>query len=433
MTMNDIIEKKRDKKVLNKEEINFFVENYTNGTIPDYQASALLMAIYLNGMNNEELINLTIAMANSGEIIDLSNIQGTTVDKHSTGGVGDKTTLIVAPIVAALGCKVAKMSGKGLGFTGGTADKLESIEGYQINIEREKFINQVNNIGISLISQSGNLTPADKKIYALRDVTATVGSIPLIASSIMSKKIAAGSECIVLDVKMGSGAFMKNLEDAKLLAKTMVDIGKLANRKTLAMITNMDIPLGKAIGNILEVKESIDILKGNGPQDLTNICIDLAAYMYMLCSGKSIEDSKYEVEEVIKNGRALEKLIEVVKAQGGNVELIKNPEKFPKAPYQIDIMATKTGYITKMDTEKIGKVSVSLGAGRLKKEDVIDYTAGIILNKKTGDFVKQGDILATLHTSNLDNIEEIKDVYLNAVHITSENNIDYTLIYDIIQ
>ncbi len=433
MTMYDIIEKKRDRKELSKQEIDFFVENYTNGQIPDYQASALMMAIFLNGMNNEELVNLTIAMANSGEKIDLSGVNGVTVDKHSTGGVGDKTTLIVAPIVAALGCKVAKMSGKGLGFTGGTADKLEAIDGYKINIDREQFINQVNDIGISLISQSGNLTPADKKIYALRDVTATVESIPLIASSIMSKKIAAGSECIVLDVKMGSGAFMKNIEDAKLLAKTMVDIGNLANRKTLAMITNMDIPLGNAIGNILEVKESIEVLKGNGPEDLSKICKYLSAYMYMLCTGKSIEDCMNEVEEVIQNGKAFEKLKEVVKAQGGKVELIENPQNFENSKYQIEVYANESGFIKQMDTEKIGKVSVRLGAGRLQKEDKIDYTAGIILNKKTGDYINQGELLATLHTSNLENIEEVKRLYLDAIQISSENNIDYTLIYDIIQ
>ena len=283
MVMYDIIEKKRDKGKLSKEEIEFFVENYTNGNIPDYQASSLLMAIFLNGMDNEELVNLTLAMAHSGDMVDLSSINGVTVDKHSTGGIGDKTTLIVAPIAAALGCKVAKMSGKGLGFTGGTADKLEAIEGYNINIPQDQFFDQVNKIGISLISQSGNLTPADKKIYALRDVTATIESIPLIASSIMSKKLAAGSKCIVLDVKMGSGAFMKTIDEAKNLAKTMVDIGNDAGRKTVALITNMDIPLGNAIGNSLEVIESIDVLKGRGPEDLTNICKNLAAYMHMLC------------------------------------------------------------------------------------------------------------------------------------------------------
>lgn len=431
MTIYDIIEKKRDKHKLNKEEIEYFVKNYTEGNIPDYQASALIMAIFLNGMDNEELVDLTIAMANSGEKLDLSSINGVTVDKHSTGGVGDKTTLIVAPIVAALGCKVAKMSGKGLGFTGGTADKLEAIDGYQINIDKERFINQVNDIGISLISQSGNLTPADKKIYALRDVTATVESIPLIASSIMSKKIAAGSECIVLDVKMGNGAFMKTLDDARKLAKTMVDIGKMAGRKTIALISNMDVPLGNAIGNSLEVIEAIEVLKGKGEKNLSEICKYLASYMYLLCSGKEYDECEKAVLEVIENGKAFEKLKELVKAQGGNVKLIENPELFKKSKYIIDVVADKEGYITQMDTEKIGKVSVRLGAGRMEKDDKIDYSAGIILTKKTGDFVKKGDIIAKLHTSKED-IEDVKELYIDAIKISLENNMDYKLIYDII-
>ena len=433
MTIYDIIQKKRDKKILTKEEIDFFIENYTNGEIPDYQAAALLMAIYLNGMTNEELVNLTIAMADSGEKIDLSDVNGVTVDKHSTGGVGDKTTLIVAPIVAALGCKVAKMSGKGLGFTGGTADKLEAIDGYNINIDRQSFINQVNDIGISLISQSGNLTPADKKIYALRDVTATVESIPLIASSIMCKKIAAGSECIVLDVKMGSGAFMKNIEDATLLSKTMVDIGKMANRKTIALITNMDIPLGNAIGNILEVKEAIEVLKGKGPEDLTKICKELASYMYMLCTNKNIEECRNDVLEVIRNGKAFEKLKELVKAQGGNVELIEEPEKFDVAPYVIRVYSEQSGYIAEMFTSNIGKLSVRLGIGRMQKEDKVDSTAGIILNKKTGDYVQEGELLATLYTSKIDNIEEIQNLYRECIKFSTENRVNYELIYDIIQ
>ena len=432
MTIYDIIEKKRDKNKLTKEEIEFFVENYTNGTIPDYQASALIMAIYLNGMDNEELVNLTIAMANSGERIDLSSINGITVDKHSTGGVGDKTTLIVAPIVAALGCKVAKMSGKGLGFTGGTVDKLESINGYKCVIDKEDFINQVNDIGISLISQSGNLTPADKKIYALRDVTATVGSIPLIASSIMSKKIAAGSKCIVLDVKMGSGAFMKNLDDAKKLAKTMVDIGKMANRKILAVISNMDIPLGYAIGNNLEVKEAIEVLKDKGEKNLTEICIYLAAYMYYLCFDKEFEECIKEVKNVIANGKALEKFKELVKAQGGDISLIENPNLFEKSKYEIKIKSDKAGYITKMDSEKIGKVSVRLGAGRIEKKDTIDYSAGIILNKKVGDYVEKGSLLATLFTSRED-CKDVEQLFIDSIEISENNNTQYKLIYDVIK
>jgi pyrimidine-nucleoside phosphorylase len=313
--MYDIIEKKRNNQKLSKEEIDYWVMGYVNGTIPDYQVASLLMAICFNGLDDEELTDLTMTMASSGDQIDLSQIEGKKVDKHSTGGVGDKTTLIVAPIAAACGCRVAKMSGKGLGFTGGTADKLESIQGYNINIPLEQFIKQVNDIGISLISQSGNLTPADKKIYSLRDVTATVESIPLIASSIMSKKIAAGSDCIVLDVKMGSGAFMKNIETARELSRKMVNIGKLAKRKTMAVITNMDIPLGINIGNSLEVIESIEVLKGKGPKDLRDVSIVLATCMVMCCKGLSEEEAKKEVIEVISNGKAFEKLKEVVKAQ----------------------------------------------------------------------------------------------------------------------
>ena len=433
MVMYDIIEKKRDKGKLSKEEIEFFVENYTNGNIPDYQASSLLMAIFLNGMDNEELVNLTLAMAHSGDMVDLSSINGVTVDKHSTGGIGDKTTLIVAPIAAALGCKVAKMSGKGLGFTGGTADKLEAIEGYNINIPQDQFFDQVNKIGISLISQSGNLTPADKKIYALRDVTATIESIPLIASSIMSKKLAAGSKCIVLDVKMGSGAFMKTIDEAKNLAKTMVDIGNDAGRKTVALITNMDIPLGNAIGNSLEVIESIDVLKGRGPEDLTNICKNLAAYMHMLCFDTSFEESMSKVEEVLKDGRAFEKFREVVIAQGGNVDLIDNPDHFKKATRVIPIYSNESGYITKMNAEEIGKISVRLGAGRLKKEDSIDFSAGIILKKKVGDKVEEGEIIAELYTSKEESLDELTKMYMDAITISQENNVDYKLIYDIIK
>ena len=432
MTIYDIIEKKRDKNKLTKEEIEYFVKNYTNGTIPDYQAAALLMAIYLNDMDNEELVNLTIAMADSGEKVDLSNINGITVDKHSTGGVGDKTTLIVAPIAAALGCKVAKMSGKGLGHTGGTVDKLESINGYKCVIPREDFIKQVNDIGISLISQSGNLAPADKKIYALRDVTATVGSIPLIASSVMSKKIAAGSNAIVLDVKMGSGAFMKNIEDARKLAKYMVDIGKMVNRKMVAIITNMDIPLGYAIGNNLEVKEAVEVLKGNGEKDLTEICIYLAAYMYYLCFEEEFDECINKVKEVIKNGKALEKFKEVVKAQGGDISLIENPDLFEKSKYEIKIKSDKTGYITKMDSEKIGKVSVRLGAGRLEKDDIIDYSAGIILNKKVGDYVEKGELLATFYTSKEDCMD-VEELFIDSIEISEKNNSEYKLIYDVIK
>ncbi len=432
MKMYDIIDKKRQGYQLNKNEIEYFIKEYVKNNIPDYQVSALLMAICLKGMTDEEITDLTIAMANSGDTLDLSQINGITVDKHSTGGVGDKTTLIVGPIVASLGCKVAKMSGKGLGFTGGTIDKLESIDGYKTNIKRQDFLNQVNKIGISLISQSENLVPADKKIYALRDVTATVNSIPLIASSIMSKKIAAGSKCILLDVKVGSGAFMKTIEDATKLAQTMVNIGNMAGRETKAVITNMDIPLGHEIGNILEVKEAIDVLKGNGPEDLTYICIELATYMYMMCTKKSKEESMALVKKALNDGSAFKKFRELVIAQGGNVNLIDNPELFLKPKYTIELKAKNSGYIEHIDTGKIGIISCNLGAGRNKKEDAIDYTAGITITAKTGEFVNKGDVIAKLYTSKKFDIQELNDMYLNAITISKKQPPKPQMIYKII-
>ena len=432
MKMYDIIDKKRQGYQLNKNEIEYFIKEYVKNNIPDYQVSALLMAICLKGMTDEEITNLTIAMANSGDTLDLSQINGITVDKHSTGGVGDKTTLIVGPIVASLGCKVAKMSGKGLGFTGGTIDKLESIDGYKTNIKRQDFLNQVNKIGISLISQSENLVPADKKIYALRDVTATVNSIPLIASSIMSKKIAAGSKCILLDVKVGSGAFMKTIEDATKLAQTMVNIGNMAGRETKAVITNMDIPLGHEIGNILEVKEAIDVLKGNGPEDLTYICIELATYMYMMCTKKSKEESMALVKKALNDGSAFKKIRELVIAQGGNVNLIDNPELFLKPKYTIELKAKNSGYIEHIDTGKIGIISCNLGAGRNKKEDAIDYTAGITITAKTGEFVNKGDVIAKLYTSKKFDIQELNAMYLNAITISKKQPPKPQMIYKII-
>ena len=432
MKMYDIIDKKRQGYQLNKNEIEYFIKEYVKNNIPDYQVSALLMAICLKGMTDEEITNLTIAMANSGDTLDLSQINGITVDKHSTGGVGDKTTLIVGPIVASLGCKVAKMSGKGLGFTGGTIDKLESIDGYKTNIKRQDFLNQVNKIGISLISQSENLVPADKKIYALRDVTATVNSIPLIASSIMSKKIAAGSKCILLDVKVGSGAFMKTIEDATKLAQTMVNIGNMAGRETKAVITNMDIPLGHEIGNILEVKEAIDVLKGNGPEDLTYICIELATYMYMMCTKKSKEESMALVKKALNDGSAFKKFRELVIAQGGNVNLIDNQELFLKPKYTIELKAKNSGYIEHIDTGKIGIISCNLGAGRNKKEDAIDYTAGITITAKTGEFVNKGDVIAKLYTSKKFDIQELNDMYLNAITISKKQPPKPQMIYKII-
>ena len=432
MKMYDIIDKKRQGYQLNKNEIEYFIKEYVKNNIPDYQVSALLMAICLKGMTDEEITDLTIAMANSGDTLDLSQINGITVDKHSTGGVGDKTTLIVGPIVASLGCKVAKMSGKGLGFTGGTIDKLESIDGYKTNIKRQDFLNQVNKIGISLISQSENLVPADKKIYALRDVTATVNSIPLIASSIMSKKIAAGSKCILLDVKVGSGAFMKTIEDATKLAQTMVNIGNMAGRETKAVITNMDIPLGHEIGNILEVKEAIDVLKGNGPEDLTYICIELATYMYMMCTKRSKEESMALVKKALNDGSAFKKFRELVIAQGGNVNLIDNPELFLKPKYTIEVKAKNSGYIEHIDTGKIGIISCNLGAGRNKKEDAIDYTAGITITAKTGEFVNKGDVIAKLYTSKKFDIQELNDMYLNAITISKKQPPKPQMIYKII-
>lgn len=431
--MYDVIKKKRDGHALSKEEIEFFVKGYTAGEIPDYQASALLMAIYLNGMSKDETVFLTLAMASSGDVVDLSLINGATVDKHSTGGVGDKTTLIVAPIVAALGCKVAKMSGRGLGHTGGTIDKLESIDGFKVEISREDFVGQVNKIGLCVIGQTGKLTPADKKLYALRDVTATVENISLIASSVMSKKLAGGSQSIVLDVKCGNGAFMKTPEDASKLACAMVDIGNSAGRKTTALITNMDIPLGFNIGNSLEVIEAIGILNGQGCPDLYEICVELSSYMYSSCTGKSAKECRSEVEAVIKSGEALKKLRDMVEMQGGDVRLIDNPELFKKSEIRFDVISKSGGYISLMDSEKIGIASVMLGAGREKKGDPIDCSAGIILKHKTGDFVHKGDLLATLCTSAMDKALSAQDLFFDAIGFSDMPPAKKPLIYEIVK
>ena len=420
MDMLDIIRSKKKNIPLSKKEIEFVIQGYVNGTIPDYQMSALLMAICFNGMNYKELLNLTIAIIDSGDVMDLSKINAVTVDKHSTGGVGDKTTLIIAPIVAALGGHVAKMSGKGLGHTGGTVDKLESIEGFRTNLSEREFFNQVKKIGVALISQTGNLTPADKKIYALRDVTATVDSIPLIASSVMSKKIAAGSDCILLDVKVGSGAFMKDIKEATELAEKMIQIGKGAGRKVVALITNMEEPLGKNIGNSLEVKEAIEILNGKGPEDLREVSIEIASYMLMMCTEKNLDEIREEVIKCIDSGKALERFKEMVRLQGGNEDYISNPELFPEAKYEDYVYADYAGYISQMDAETIGIVSGKLGAGREKKEDEIDYTAGIILNKKIGDYVEKGEILATLYSSKVSDMEELKEIFKEAIEIQRE-------------
>lgn len=429
MRMYDVIAKKRDGFELSAEEIAYFINGYTNGSIPDYQASALLMAIYLNGMSNKEIADLTLEMARSGEIADLSKVNGVTVDKHSTGGVGDKTTLIVVPIVAALGGKVAKMSGRGLGHTGGTVDKLESISGYKTEIPKDYFLECVNKIGASMIGQSGNLAPADKKLYALRDVTATVECIPLIASSIMSKKLASGNDCIVLDVKTGTGAFMKTLENSERLAQQMVDIGKSANKKVAAVITNMNIPLGYAVGNSLEVIEAVQILKGQIKGDLYEVSIELAANMFMLTSGKTLEECRTLAVEVVENGKAFEKLKEIVSAQGGDTSLLDNTELFEKASYTYNILAKKSGYISKMNTEKIGIASVVLGAGRERKGEPIDHSAGIILSKKTGDYAEAGDVLATLYTNKKEVLPNAEEIYLSAIEFSSSKPIEEPLIY----
>ena len=402
MNILEIIAKKRDKKVLSKEEIDFFVKNYTNGNITDYQAAALIMAIYINGMNYEETTSFTLAMAHSGEVLDLSEL-GMVVDKHSTGGIGDKITLILMPIIASLGIPSAKMSGRGLGFTGGTVDKLESIPGYNTNIDISEFINNVKNIGISLMGQTLNLAPADKKIYALRDTISCVESIPLSASSIMSKKIAAGAEKIVLEVTVGSGAFMKNIEDATKLSETMIGIGNLADKETICILTNMNQPIGYSIGNSLEVIEAVEALNGNMQDDVKDIILSLGSYMMKLAGkGDDIEQNKKMIMENINNKKALNKFKKLIKNQGGDVSYIEDTSKFEKAKYIIPIKSEKIGYIKSMDNEKIGYISSSLGAGRLKKEDKINDKVGIIINKKIGDKVNVGDVLGFIHSDDIE-------------------------------
>lgn len=420
MNIQEIISKKRDKQELSKEEIEYFVTNYTNGTIPDYQAAALTMAIYINGMNDKETTNLTLAMAHSGEVLDLSEF-GTVVDKHSTGGIGDKVTLILVPIIASLGIPVAKMSGRGLGYTGGTIDKLESIPGYQTNISIEKFKANVKNIGISLMGQTLNLAPADKKLYALRDSISATESIPLISSSIMSKKIAAGANKIVLDVTCGSGAFMKNLEEATKLAKTMKNIGKLAEKETVCVITSMEEPLGEAVGNSLEVIEAVQALKGNMKEDVQEVVLTLGAYMIKLAEkGDNIEENKQKMLEKIKNGEALKKFKELIQNQGGDVSYIDNLELFKKAKYILPVLANKSGYVKTLNAKNIGEISVALGAGRTKKEDTIDPIVGIVLKKKIGDKVESGEVLAYIHAGNEEKGNQAVQKVLNSYLITEE-------------
>lgn len=412
MRMYDIINKKKNGLALSDKEINFFIQGYVKNEIPDYQASALLMAICFQSMSANETAYLTKSMAMSGDMIDLSPIKGIKVDKHSTGGVGDKTSLIVGPVVAANGVKVAKMSGRGLGHTGGTIDKLESIPGFNTSVNIKKFIDIVNQTGICIAGQTGNLAPADKKLYSLRDVTATVDCSPLIASSIMSKKIAAGADCILLDVKCGSGSFLKNEDEAMSLAKTMIEIGIKAGKKCSAVITNMDVPLGRAIGNSLEVIEAINTLQGNGPDDLLKVCTELAAHMLYLADKGDMEYCEKLVLQSIQDQSAFKKFIEMAEAQGGDPSYIKNTSRFKKSDIFYDIVSPADGFISKMDTEKCGAASVVLGAGRATKEDKIDCSAGIIIHKKTGDLVTKSTKIATLFSNDQDRIEAAKEMIL---------------------
>ena len=421
----DIIMKKRDGYKLNEEEIIFMVDGFTKGDIENYQMSAFTMAVFFNGMDDDEATFLTKAMLNSGDVLDLSEINGIKVDKHSTGGVGDKTSLVIAPIVASLGIKFAKMSGRGLGHTGGTLDKLESIPGYSISLAEDEFINQVNKIGIALIGQTAKLAPADKKLYSLRDVTATVDSIPLIASSIMSKKLASGADAICLDVKVGSGAFMKNIESATRLAELMVEIGKKCNKKMTAILTNMDEPLGFAVGNALEVIEAINTLNGQGPKDLVDICIEIASHLIVDGGlANNIEDAKKIAQKQIENKQALDTLARLVEAQGGDSSYIYDVNKFAKPKYICNVISTASGYINKIDALAIGNAAMKLGAGRAKISDKIDHSVGIVLSKKVGDYVNNGDVIATIYSNKENNILEYNDIldaFILSDNVTTSN------------
>lgn len=433
MRMVDLIEKKRNGLEHSKEEISFIVKGFTDGGIPDYQMSAWAMAVYFQGMTPRETADLTLAMAHSGEVFDLSSISGIKVDKHSTGGVGDKTTIVVAPLVAAAGLPVAKMSGRGLGHTGGTIDKLESIEGFQIERTREQFLDQVKNIGVAIVGQSGNLTPADKKLYALRDVTATVNTKTLIASSIMSKKIAAGADAIILDVKVGQGAFMKTVEDAEELAHLMVEIGEKVGRRTVCVLSDMNQPLGFAVGNALEVKEAIQTLQGKGPKDLTELALAIGSHMLVL--GKlvgTVDEGRKKLEEVIASGRAIETLANMVRSQGGNPQVLYDVSHLPQAKHQIEVKAPADGYVSAIQAERIGHASVLLGAGRLTKEMPIDLAVGIVLTKKVGDAVKAGETIAVLHANDLNTLSEVEQNILEAFSITAKEGKSCPLIYKII-
>ena len=433
MRFTDIIEKKRDGFALTREEIHFWIKNYVDGIIPDYQVSALCMAIYFNGMNEDEIAWLCDEMLHSGEVIDLSEIKGIKADKHSTGGVGDKTSLSLAPMVASCGLKIAKMSGRGLGHTGGTLDKMESIDGLTVEIEAEQFIKQVNEIGISIIGQTQSLVPADKKLYGLRDVTATVNSIPLIATSIMSKKLSSGSDAILLDVKFGEGAFMKTPEEAEELARTMISIGKKLNKDTRAMISNMNQPLGNAIGNALEVEEAIATLKDEGPADFKELCMHAGAIMLMQGNiASSEEEARAMLQENITNGKALQKLIEMVEWQGGNIEQVKNPSLLPKAKMKIEMKAKQAGYVKELNALELGTLAMLIGAGRRVKEDNVNHAVGIVLSKKDGDYVNENDVLAVVHTDT-ELTQEWDDKFYNCF-IMSETAVEKSpLIYKVIE
>ncbi len=433
MRMYDIIRKKRDGGTLSEKEIKWFIQSYVEGKIPDYQVAALCMAIYFQGMSVEETTALTFAIRDSGDRLDFSGIDGLRVDKHSTGGVGDKTSLVVAPIVASLGVKVAKMSGRGLGHTGGTVDKLEAIPGFKTNLPIDEFKEIVNRVGIAIVGQNAELAPADKLLYALRDVTATVDSLPLIVSSIMSKKLAADDDCIVLDVKTGSGSFMKTLEKSRELASQMVEIGKRAGKRMRALITDMDTPLGFAIGNSLEVVEAIHTLQGKGPKDLETLCIALAANILYLAEKGDYAACEKMAKEAILSGKALKTFADMVEAQGGNKSWILNPELFPKATYAQTVTAEEEGYIAKVDAESYGVASLLLGAGRNTKEDVIDFTAGIILCAKRGDYVKKGDPLAVLYSGKESGFTAAKERLLAATSIEKTKPAEMPLILDVVE
>ncbi|MBM7661133.1 pyrimidine-nucleoside phosphorylase [Bacillus mesophilus] len=432
MRMVDLIQKKRDGLSLSKEEIDYIIQGYTNGDIPDYQMSAFAMAVFFKDMSSQERADLTMAMVESGDQIDLSMIEGIKVDKHSTGGVGDTTTLVLGPLVASVGVPVAKMSGRGLGHTGGTIDKLEAVSGFNVEITNEQFVSLVNEFKLAVIGQSGNLTPADKKLYALRDVTATVNAIPLIASSIMSKKIAAGADAIVLDVKTGAGAFMKDLEEAKVLAKAMVEIGNNVGRQTMAVISDMSQPLGFAIGNALEVKEAIDTLQGKGPKDLEELCLVLGSHMVCLAGkAETQEEARELLLQSMKNGKALSTFKTFLRNQGGDETVVDEPTKLPTAKYIVELESTQEGYVSEIIADEIGTAAMKLGAGRATKESEIDLAVGLVLNKKIGDQVKVGESLVTIH-SNQENLDEIKTTISEAIKLVSTPVKAPTLIYDTI-